>query len=95
MNEYFIIVGANGDIGFEILKSLNDDNHNIIATYNNTKPNIKDFKFPEKIQIEKLDLSSNKSIIDFVKRVKDQKVKDAWGYMVILCLFCCIGYRVW
>ena len=46
MNEYFIIVGANGDIGFEILKSLNDDNHNIIATYNNTKPNIKDFKFP-------------------------------------------------
>jgi short-subunit dehydrogenase len=74
MNEYFIIVGANGDIGFEILKSLNEENHNIIATYNNTKPNVNELKFPKSIQIEKLDLSSNNSIVDFIKRIKDQKI---------------------
>ena len=53
MDEYFIIVGANGDIGFEILKSLNKENHNIIATYNNTKPNVNELKSPKNIQVEK------------------------------------------
>tara|TARA_B100000902_G_scaffold373431_1_gene401379 strand:- start:3373 stop:4245 length:873 start_codon:yes stop_codon:yes gene_type:complete len=70
-----IITGANSGIGFELAKKLINENYRVILACRNEE---KGFKAEKKLGINskfmKLDLSSYKSINDFSKKLRQEKI---------------------
>lgn len=70
-----LVLGVNADIGFNIASFFKNDGYNVIGTYiildRKKKKNLEELK----INLIKLDVTNQKSQINFIKVIKKKKIK--------------------
>lgn len=79
----FLVTGANGFVGFSILKLLLNSNHKVVGCYFNKNHNLKSLQGYDNLTIDKIDITSKEDISQKILKYNPNRIINCAAYGIL------------